>query len=126
MRPTCLVLGVACAACASDPSPPTYLPTDASFLQPDVPQCVQQYPNAPAMGYGCCQVLAFYSTGDVSKRSGQEGFPGHYTLDGHVATGTLFGKDFTFDLATNIATGQPLIAGQWIPDAQHLEAIACE
>jgi hypothetical protein len=131
MKTTCLVLGVACAACASDPTSsdvktPTFLPSDASFLKPDVPQCVQQYPDAAARGYPCCQVLAFYSTGDVSKRSGEEGFPGHYELHDDVATGVLFGQSFAFDLSTYIATGQPLIAGQWIPDTAHVENIACE
>lgn len=123
----CLVVGVALAGCASEQSSkPTYLPSDVTFLQPDVPQCVMQNPNAPDMGYGCCQALAFDSIGDVSKRSGQEGFPGNYELDGDVATGKLFGRDFAFDFSTDIATGAPLIAGAWIADPDNLTAIACE
>lgn len=113
----------ALAACASDPSKPTYLPSDVTFLQPDVPQCLMLNPNA--QGHPCCQVLDFDSIGEVAKSSGEESFPGNYELDGDVATGTLFGRDFEFDFSTRIATGAPLIAGPWIADPEHLASIAC-
>jgi hypothetical protein len=126
MLTRCLVVVAAVGACASQSISPTFLSDDTTFLEPDVPECLQQNPNAPALGYPCCQTLEFDTIGDVSKSSGEEGFPGSYQLDGHLATGTLFGQDFTFDFETNIATGAPLIAGPWIADAQNLSAIACQ
>jgi hypothetical protein len=123
MKTLLAVALVGCTSSSSSSSPPTYLPADAAFIEPTVPQCLQQYPNA--LGHPCCQALTFYTTGDVSKDSGEEGFPGHYELDDHVATGVLFGRDFAFDFETNTATGQPLIAGVWIADTNHLIATAC-
>jgi hypothetical protein len=122
MPACCLAVGVAVAACASQPR---FLPSDATFLQPDVTQCLKLYPNAADIGHPCCQALAFDAIGEASKSSGEEGFPGNYQLDGHVATGKLFGRDFAFDFSTNIATGAPLIAGPWIADTESLSAIAC-
>lgn len=114
------------AACAADPSPQqVYLPSDATFLRSDVPQCLQQYPDNAARGYPCCQILSFNTAGEAWKTSGEEGFPGKYTLDGPVARGELFGQDFVFDFTTNTATGATLIAGQWLPDTDNLTAAAC-
>jgi hypothetical protein len=121
---TSLVVEIALAGCASS-STPTYLPSDVTFLKPDVPQCVMDNPNAPAMGHFCCQTFDFDSIGDAVKSSGEEGFPGNYELDGDVATGQVFHQDFTFDFSTNIATGAPLVAGAWIADPDNLVAIAC-
>jgi hypothetical protein len=122
---TCLA--VAIGACAADPAPdqPTYLPSDAYFLKPEVPSCVASTPDPYSKGYPCCQVLRFDSIGDASKESGEEGFPGHYHLEGDIAVGVLFGQAFEFDFSTNIATGQPLIAGPWIADPTNLQAVAC-
>jgi hypothetical protein len=123
MLTRCLVVATV-GACASQSTSPTFLSADATFLEPSVPACLQQNPNA--LGDPCCQTLEFDSIGDAVKSSGQEGFPGSYQLDGDVAVGKLFGQDFAFDFSTNIATGAPLIAGQWIADTQNLSAIACE
>jgi hypothetical protein len=123
VKTTLLTLFVA-VGCGTSQPPPTFLASDASFLEPSVPQCVTEQPNPPGI-YGCCQGLVFYADGEASKYSGQEGFPGHYELDGHVATGVLFGQDFEFDLSTNTATGAPLIAGSWIPDSTNLLPLAC-
>jgi hypothetical protein len=122
----CLIL---VAACASDPSPPTLLPSDATFLEPDVPQCLANNPPPPDDPYTeqvCCHALTLFANGDVGLVTGPGDFPGSYTLDGDLARGTEdFGDAFTFDLATNIATGASMIAGPWIADPDNLAAVAC-
>lgn len=118
----CLLL---VAACSSQPAQSAALPSDATFVRDDVPACLQQYPDYAERGYPCCQVLAFYRDGEVARTSGEEGFPGRYTLDGPVARGTLFGEDFVFDFGTGTATGASLAAGTWLADTEQLSAIAC-
>lgn len=121
MKWLCLML----VACASDPKSQTYLPSDASYIRPDVPGCLQQYPDNAARGYPCCQILDFDTIGDAVKSSGEESFPGKYTLDGPVARGKIFGQDFEFDFSTSVATGATLVAGDWLPDTNNLTAGAC-
>jgi hypothetical protein len=119
--PTCCL--AALAACAA---PPNFLPNDETFLAPVVAQCLIQQPDAPDMGYPCCQALAFFATGEATRLSGQEEFPGHYELDGEIANGVLFGSSFSFDLTTNIATGAALMAGPWVADTTNLLSVACQ
>jgi len=70
------------------------------------------------------KALEFFTTGEAWKSSGEEGFPGNYELDGHIAKGKLFGRPYTFDFTTNLATGD-LIAGSWLADTKSLISIAC-
>jgi hypothetical protein len=112
------------AACAADPGSKAYLPSDATFIRADVPQCLQDNPDHAAQGYPCCQILSFGTDGSADKTSGEEGFPGTYELDGPLARGQIFHQDFTFDFSTNLATGR-LVAGQWLPDDMNLTAVAC-
>jgi hypothetical protein len=114
------------AACTSQSdTQATYLPSDAMFIRNDVPSCLQQYPDNAARGYPCCQTLWFGRDGEAVKSSGQEGFPGKYTLDGPDARGTIFGQDFVFDFSTGVATGGH-IDGEWLADTDNLAASACE
>jgi hypothetical protein len=109
-------------ACASDPAP-AYLPSDAQFVRPDIDQCRATYPDPPQLYY-CCHVLWLGADGTASVSSGEEGFPGTYTLSGPYAKGEIFKQPFTFDLTTGAGTGYQ-VDGAWMADTGDRASLVC-
>ena len=126
----CLVVGVAVAACATQPTQPTqptFLPSDATFLQPDVPQCF-----GAAFERSRHRLPLLPSAGVLRHRRRFEEFGGGRLPRALRARRQCRQRDAVWPglrvrlLDDIIATGAPLIAGPWIADTENLSSIACQ